>query len=180
MAKVLCILTDNFEDLEAIGPIAILRRAKIDVDVATLYKTCATGKYLNHLTNLMDLSKINYKDYDLLFLPGGPQWVVLENDPLVKEVIKYYHDNNKYIAAICAMPTVLGKMGYLKDKNYTCFKSMNEDFGGSFHDVYCIKDDKLITGMSAAAAIDFAFLILETLTDKTYAQKIKDSIYYKN
>lgn len=180
MPKVLCILTDNFEDLEAIGPIAILRRAKIDVDVATLYKTSATGKYLNHLTDLKDLSKINYKDYDLLFLPGGPQWVVLENDPFVREVIKYYHDNNKFIAAICAMPTVLGKMGYLKDKNYTCFKSMNEDFGGIFHDTYCIKDDKLITGMSAAAAIDFAFLILETLTDKTYAQKIKDSIYYKN
>ena len=61
MPKVLCILTDNFEDLEAIGPIAILRRAKIDVDVATLYKNSATGKYLNHLTDLKDLSKINYK-----------------------------------------------------------------------------------------------------------------------
>lgn len=178
MPKVLCILTNNFEDLEAIGPVAILRRAKIDVDVATLYNDNATGKYLNHLCDLKDLSKINYKDYDLLFLPGGPQWMALEKDPLVREVIKYYHDNEKYIAAICAMPTVLGRMGYLKDKNYTCFTSMNDDFNGTYNDVYCIKDGKLITGRSAAAAIDFAFLILETLTDKEYCKKIKESIYY--
>ena len=89
MPKVLCILTDNFEDLEAIGPIAILRRAKIDVDVATLYKNDATGKYMNHLTNLKDLSKIDYKNYDLLLLPGGPQYIVLEKDKLVNEVIKF-------------------------------------------------------------------------------------------
>ena len=163
MPKVLCILTDNFEDLEAIGPIAILRRAKIDVDVATLYK---------------NLSKIDYKNYDLLLLPGGPQYIVLEKDKLVNEVIKFYFENNKYIAAICAMPTVLGKLGYLKNKNYTCFTSMNDNFGGYYHDEYCLKDGKLITARSAAAAIDFAFLILETLTNKEYCKQIKDSIYY--
>lgn len=178
MPKVLCILTDNFEDLEAIGPIAILRRAKIDVDVATLYKNDATGKYMNHLTNLKDLSKIDYKNYDLLLLPGGPQYIVLEKDKLVNEVIKFYFENNKYIAAICAMPTVLGKLGYLKNKNYTCFTSMNDNFGGYYHDEYCLKDGKLITARSATAAIDFAFLILETLTNKEYCKQIKDSIYY--
>ena len=57
---------------------------------------------------------------------------------------------------------------------------MNEDFGGTYCDDYAVRDRNFITGKSAAAVLPFAFLIVETLMGKDYAQKVKDSIYYKD
>lgn len=177
--KVLCILTDGFEDIEAIGTIALLRRSGIGVDVATLYNKQATGKYQNTIVNLEDIHSINTQDYDGLFLPGGPHYEELENDSTTQSIIHHFFTENKYVAAICAAPTILGRMGYLKDKKYTCFTSMNEDFGGTYIDDYAVIDNKLITGKSAAAVIDFAFAIIKTLQSEAQEKLIKKQIYYE-
>ena len=87
-------------------------------------------------------------------------------------------ENNKIVAAICAAPTILGRQGYLKDRNYTCFTSMNEDFGGTYVDQYTVSDGNLITGRSAAASIDFAFAFMEKLIGKEKCEEVKTSIYY--
>ena len=174
-------LGEGFEEIEALTCVDLLRRAEIEVSTVSVGERIVTGAHGIKVTADMLITEASMDKCQMIILPGGmPGTLNLQNNPTLSSYIDDFYKEGKYIAAICAMPTVLGKMGYLKDKNYTCFKSMNEGFGGTFHDVYCIKDDKFITGMSAAAAIDFAFLILETLTDKTYTQKIKDSIYYKN
>ena len=94
--------------------------------------------------------------------------------------IGYAFAKYKKVAAICAAPTILGKLGFLKNKKYTCFPPLNEDFGGNYIDRYVVKDNNLITGKSAAATIDFAFAIVEELLGKNYAESIKNSIYYYN
>ena len=83
------------------------------------------------------------------------------------------------VAAICASPTILGHMGLLKGKDYTCFTAMNEDFGGHFKDQYAVIDGNIITGPSAAAAVDFGLAIAENLCGKEKAEEVKKSIYYK-
>ncbi len=179
--KVLCILTDGFEDIEAIGTISILRRAKIDVDIFSLNKNDATGRYITHMIDLLNSNSINdISSYDLLFIPGGPQYLVLEKSNLVKSLIVKFYEANKYIAGICAAPTLFGHLGLLQGKKYTCFTSMNEDFGGTYLDKYAVKDENIITGKSAAATIDFAFLIVESLVSKNYAEQVKNSIFYYN
>lgn len=178
--KVLCILTNGFEEIEALGTIAILRRANINVDIYSLHSNFATGRYDVTISNLCDLNLLNLDNYDLLFIPGGPQYKELEENQFFKDVILDFYYKNKRIAAICAGPTILGKLGLLKNKNYTCFNSMNEDFGGNYIDRYVVKDNNLITGKSAAATIDFAFAIVEELLGKNYAESIKNSIYYYN
>lgn len=175
--KILCILTDNFEEIEAIGTIAILKRAGLEVDIASLKGSFATGRYGVKISDLFDIDNIDYKNYDLLFIPGGPQYAVLEKTPIVLEAIKYYA-HNKYLAGICAAPTIFGHLGLLKNKNYTCFKSMNEDFGGTYIDTYAVRDGNIVTGISAAGTIDFAFLIVEMLLGKEKADQVKASIYY--
>ena len=85
---------------------------------------------------------------------------------------------DKFVSAICAAPTILGHRGYLKGKNYTCFTSMDEDFGGTYENKYAVRDGNIITGISAAGTIDFAFLIIETLLGKEHSDKVKNSIYY--
>lgn len=178
--KVLLILTNGFEEIEAIGTIAILRRANIKIDVFSLNEeNLTTGRYEVPIPlNKFDLNKVNLNVYNMLFIAGGPEYKELESRKDFLDLIKYFYDNGKFISAICAAPTILGHLGYLKNKKYTCFKSMNEDFGGTYIDKYSVIDEKIITGISAAGVIDFAFSIVEALKGKEEAEKVKNSIYY--
>ena len=83
------------------------------------------------------------------------------------------------MCAICAGPTLLGHAGYLKGRNYTCFTAMDEDFGGHYQPDYAVQDGRIITGKSAAAVIEFAFLILQAVAGKETADKTKKEIYYQ-
>lgn len=179
--KVLLIITDGFEDIEALGTVALLRRAKIEVDIFSLRKENIVGSYGTNLSLPVFNNKDNNIDlsiYDLLFIAGGKEYVELESSSTFIDVIKYFYNHDKYIAAICAGPTILGHLGYLKNKKYTCFKSMNEDFNGTYIPKYSVVDGKIITGISAAGVIDFAFNIISTLKGEEYSEMVKNSIYY--
>mgnify|MGYP002071571089 CR=1 FL=1 len=178
MKRVLCIMCDGFEELEAVGTIALLRRANIQVDLCTWNQSCVSGRFDITISNIKDLKQTDIKNYDALFLPGGPHYKELEQNQAVKDIINYFEKTNKYLAAICAAPTILGRMGLLRNRQYTCFTSMNEDFGGFYQDRYVATDDNLITGRSAAAVIDFAFAFIEALCGKEHADQVKQEIYY--
>ena len=175
--KVLTILTNGFEEIEAVGTIALLKRAGLTVDIACLHDYSATGRYDVTISNLKNLDEVNYKEYGLIFIPGGPEYVELSNTDKVLEIIKFAAEH-AYLAGICAAPTIFGKLGLLKGKHYTCFTSMDEGFGGTYENKYAVRDGNIITGISAAGTIDFAFLIIETLLGKEHSDKVKNSIYY--
>lgn len=176
--KVMCILTDGFEELEAVGTIALLRRAGICIDVFAIDHTSATGRFDITMSSLQELTDADPAAYDMLFLPGGPHYQKLEASEQVLTILKAFMEQGKLVSAICAAPTILGRQGYLKGKRYTCFTSMNEDFGGTYVDQYTVTDGNIITGRSAAAVIDFAFAIIEKLEGHEKAQEVKASIYY--
>lgn len=176
--KVLCILTNGFEEIEAIGSIAILRRGGIDLDIFSLHNTTSIGRYGVTIANLNDIKNLQLDKYEALLIPGGPQYAELEANKYFLNIIKEFNNQQKLIAAICAGPTILGHLGLLKNKQYTCFTSMNEDFGGEYINTYAVKSGNIITGISAAATIDFAFMFLEALTSKEHAEQIKNQIYY--
>lgn len=175
--KVLTILTDGYEEIEAIGTIAILKRAGLEVDIATLHGKKAVGKHDIEISSLKHFYKVDYTKYDLIFIPGGPEYVELSMTPRVLDAIKFAAEH-AYLAGICAAPTIFGKLGLLKDLRYTCFTSMDEDFGGTYVNEYAVMDKNIITGISAAGTIDFAFLIVEALLGKEKADQVKKSIYY--
>lgn len=177
--KVCMIITDGFEEVEAIGTFAILRRGDIEVDIYSLLDKDATGRFGLTCTNLKPFSKIKEEDYDAIILPGGPEYKAIEASKDVSDLIKQFNDKNKLICAICASPTILGRKGYLKGKDYTCFTSMNEDFGGNYKEQYVVKDGNLITGRSAAASIDFGFEILRALKGEEKEKATKEEIYYE-
>jgi len=173
------LLADGFEDIEAIGTFAILRRCGLDVDLYALSGKNTAGKFGLVCTELKDFAHLNAADYEAVVLPGGPAYATLEKNEKVQQIIREYLQNNKVVAAICASPTILGKKGFLKGKNYTCFTAMNEDFGGHFLDKYAVTDGNIITGQSAAAAIDFGFAVAEKLVGKETVEKVKKAVYYK-
>ena len=161
--KVCMIVTNGFEEIEAIGTYAILRRGGLDVDIYSLAGSEATGRFGVTCAKLTPFNQIDTAHYDALVIPGGRDFM----------------DTGRITAAICAGPTILGRAGYLKGRKYTCFTAMNQDFGGIYQEDYAVKDGNVITGKSAAATIDFAFMVLEAVAGKETADQTKKEIYYK-
>lgn len=179
MKKVCLLLADGFEELEAVGTYAMLSRGGLDVDVYALANQDTTGRFGLTCTKLHPFSHLNASYYDALVLPGGPGYALLEKNEHVQKLIQQFIDSGRVVAAICASPTILGRAGYLQGKKYTCFTSMNEDFGGDFTGEYVTVDGNIITGQSAAATVDFGLAIIEKLSGKEKAEEVKESIYYK-
>lgn len=175
--KALCILFDKFEELEAMGPITLLARAGIKTDIYSI-KNEAYGKHDVCISNLKSLNNLDCTNYDILFIPGGPHYSIVEGNEIAINTIKYFYNNKKPIACICAAPTILGRLGMLKGRKYTCFKPMNDDFGGQFIDTYVVQDDFILTGISAAASIDLGFLMIKYLLGEKMEKTVKESIFY--
>lgn len=178
--KAAVLLADGFEELEAMGPIDMLKRAGVEVDLISVEnKDSVTGRSDVTFTPVIKMKDYDFDSADALILPGGAGHVTLKNSPEVKEqILKFYNDPNRVLSAICASPTIFGHMGLLKDKNYTCFTSMNEDFGGTYLNEYAVIDGNLVTGKSAAATVDFGLALVRALLGKEKEAEIAESIYY--
>lgn len=176
--KALALIFNGFEELEAMAPFALLRRAKIDLTIAS-NDTVVTGAHNISLANIVNINNINYKDYDCLIIPGGPHYKYLRIAENVHEIIKYFMENNLIVAAICAAPTIIGQLGYLKNRKYTCFTSMNADFKGIHIDKPVVVDGNLITARSVAASIDFAYEIIRQVAGEDILKEVLEHIYYE-
>lgn len=175
--KILALIFDGFEEEEAMAPFALLRRANATLTIAS-YKTTVVGNHNIAITNVELINNVNYKDYDCLLVPGGPHYIFLRQDEGVHEIIRYFFTNNKIVAGICAAPTIFGMLGFLKGKKYTCFTSMNEDFGGTYTDSGVEVDGNLITSKSVAYSIDFAYAIIEKTMGRDALETVWKKIYY--
>ncbi len=175
--KVAVVMDNGFEELEAMGPIALLRRCGLEVDIVSVQGTSVTGRFGVTYSLAFDIQTYDFKNVDCLVIPGGPHYAKIEKNEKVLSLMHEFAES-KVLAAICAAPTVLGKEGILKGKKYTCFKNMDEDFGGDYQYAYTVTDGNIITGISAAASIEFAFAIAEKLLGKEKVEQVKASIYY--
>ena len=176
--KILAIIFDGFEEEEAMAPFALLRRAGANLTIASTKKD-VTGNHDITLTNISLLSEINFNDYECLIIPGGPHYKFLQTSSMVHEIITHFIKNNKIVCAICAAPTIIGDLGFLKGKNYTCFTSMNKDFGGNYKDLGVVVDGNLITAKSVAYSIDFAYAIIEKVMGPDVLDIVWKHIYYE-
>ncbi len=177
--KVLAIIYEGFEEEEAMAPFALLKRAGAELDIAS-NTTTVRGSHNICLSEINLLNNINYKDYDCLIIPGGGgQFKNLCQSLEAQKIIKYFYDNNKLLCGICAAPVVFGRLGILKGKNYTCFSSMNEDCGGTYHDKGVVKDGNVITSRSVAYSIDFAYEIIKALFGQEKLNQVWKQIYYE-
>ncbi len=178
--KVLTLIATGYEDLEAIGTIALLRRAKIDVDVCSVENLRhVLGHYGVNVEVDILLNDIDTSEYDALFLPGGMPGVDnLFKEELVHELVKHF-SAHKILACICAAPSIPGRLGLLKDKKFTCYPGF-EDYcqGGIYQSEQVVVDNNLITGKAAGCVHEFAFAIIAKLKGVHMAEKIKTSIYY--
>ncbi|RRJ97545.1 DJ-1 family protein [Opitutaceae bacterium TAV4] len=177
MPTVLAILPEGFEELEAVAPIDVLRRAGAQVTLASDTDNLrVTGR--NQLTLQADfpLSFVSETLYDLLLIPGGPGVKNLRANTRVRECVLRHHQHHKWIAAICAAPTVLADAGLLTGRRYTAHPSVASELTCLLPDQRVVVDGNIITSRGAGTALDFGLKLVEVLFNPYAAQEIARSI----
>jgi len=167
-------LAEGFEEIEAIAVIDILRRANIKVDVVGIEDEIVSGR--NGIKVLCDkiITDVKPDDYDGIVLPGGnPGYKNLENNQQVINLIKTYNNRGKLIAAICASPTILERLGVLEGKKATCYPTMKDRLK-NYVDERVVADKNVITSQGPGTAIEFALEIVRFFNPSVYDQLKKD------
>jgi 4-methyl-5(b-hydroxyethyl)-thiazole monophosphate biosynthesis len=164
--SVLVLLANGFEDIEALSVIDVLRRAKIEVDLVSIDQREVVSSSDVHYLFSKTINDIDVKDYQLLFLPGGRGVKLLDESTKVRDIIRQFYDSDRYIAAICAAPSILGKMGLLNHKSFTCFPGFERHCQhGKYHLVDVIQDGNIITGRGVAYAMEFGLYLVKLLSN---------------
>ncbi|HEL9629674.1 DJ-1/PfpI family protein [Streptococcus suis] len=164
MKKVAVLFAEGFEEIEALVPVDIFRRAGFQCDMIGLSGLEVNGSHA--ITISVDkLFNGDLSEYDLIVLPGGmPGSMNLrDDDRLIAELQKAVSDG-KRVAAICAAPIVLEKAGLLENRNYTCFPGKENDIQSGIHlTETVVVDGQIITSRGAGTSFDFAYKLVELL-----------------
>ncbi len=130
----LCILAQGFEEIEALAVVDILRRAELEVKTVGVTGEIVGGSHgivvaCDTVEGVIDPSAA-----ELIVLPGGiPGTLNLEKSAVVKEAIRSAMEDNRYIGAICAAPSILGHMGYLDDREITCYPGFESQMPKAYY-----------------------------------------------
>lgn len=164
MKKIAVLFKEGYEEVEALTPVDILRRANVQVDMIGMDSDMVTSSH--QITIKMDkVFDESIDEYDGIVLPGGlPGSTNLRDDERITDLIKNFFDNGKLVAAICAGPIALAKAGVLKDKVCTCAPGFEDQLtGANYQEAIVQIDGNVITGKGPAAALEFGYSILEYL-----------------
>ena len=183
MAKVYEFLATGFEDIEALIPLDIMRRAGVDFKTVSitgdLYVESAHGVSIKADMLIEDA---DMSDADLIMLPGGlPGATNLNAHNDVKKAIIEQNARGKMIGAICAAPMVLGGIGLLQGRRATCYPGFEKYLeGAEYTHELCTVDGNITTGEGPAAALPYAYTLLAALTDRQTADQVAEGMMYKH
>jgi len=177
MPTALVILADGFEELEAFAPIDLMRRGGIEVTVASLNENRhATGR--SNITAHADaaLSSVQGRMFDLVFLPGGAGVKNLRADPRVKDLLLQHDAAGRWLAAICAAPTVLNDSGLLKGRRYTAHFSVADELPAILASERVVTDGTITTSRGAGTAVEFGLHLVALLVSPVKSTEISKAI----
>lgn len=170
-------LDNGFEEIEAITTIDLLRRANIALTTVSI-----TGNELvlgaHHIAVKADalMANVDFSDAEMLILPGGA--TKLHECPALCDLLVAHNEQDKLIAAICAAPSVLGRLGILAGKQATCYPGFESYLGESYIDGLVVESKNIITAKGPGLSADFAFCIIEKLADSEIADQVYDAAQY--
>ena len=179
MKKVFIFLADGFEEIEAIAPIDILRRAELDVVTVSISDSkTVTGAHGIKVEADQLFTETTFGENDYYVLPGGYDGMLnLSAHQSVNELLKKQHSEGKKLAAICASPSVLGKLGILEGKEAICYPGFEGKLTGAvISKKSVVEDGNVITGKGPGVAVQFALKIVESLKGKETASQVSDSL----
>ena len=183
MAKVYVFLADGLEEVEAMTPVDVLRRAGNEViTVSVMGRKWIRGSHKIYLEADRLIQEVKCEDGDLYVLPGGGEGTknLAENHDLA-QILNSAYISGSHIAAICAAPSIFGKMGFLESRKATVYPGMEDTLiGAEYQDVPVVTDDNVTTGHGPGAAFDFAFELVRILNGEDSARELKKQMVFQH
>ncbi len=175
--KGLILLANGFEDTEALTTVDVLRRAQIQIDMISVmhHIQVESSHGVGILCDAL-YEQVNLDEYQFLVIPGGAAvFNHLSKMSIIDETIHHFMNKNQCIAVICAAPILLGKLGYLKNKQYVCFHGCEDvSFQGIYQEKMGVcEDGNIISAKSMYYTIEFALKMIEKIKGKQWAIKVK-------
>ncbi|RMH79906.1 MAG: DJ-1/PfpI family protein [Acidobacteria bacterium] len=181
MAKVAIVLAEGFEEVEAVAPIDVLRRAGVEVLIAGLTKDPVPSARNLRIVPDTTVDELKAEELDMVILPGGAGGVErIKKDPRVEMLLKQMEEKKKLIGAICAAPTALASFGLLKGRKATVYPSLVEDIKpAEFVNQAVVEDQNIITSQGPGTALEFSLKLVEKLIGKEKAKEVAGRMLVK-
>ncbi|MDR1548371.1 MAG: DJ-1/PfpI family protein [Hungatella sp.] len=181
MGKVFAFLADGSEEVELLAVVDILKRGGQEVTLVSVTgKKDVVGAHQIKIQADFEFSEVDCKNADVLFLPGGmPGTRNLGAHGGLLNSLKEAHGENRRIAAICAAPSILGKLGMLEGRKATCFPGFEPELKGALYTKQgVVTDGNITTARGLGYALDLGIELLGLLTDENHARQVKEAIQY--
>ena len=174
------LLGTGFEEMEAMTPCDLLRRAGLEVALVGVNGMEITGSHRITVRADIPLDAVHIQDMEMLILPGGLRGVQsLKECGAAMELTRRAWEAGKYVCAICAAPTILASISVVGDRNAVCYPGKEPEMGSArIVDAPVVQSGKLITGRAAGASIPFALKLIETLKGREEAERIAKQIVF--
>lgn len=173
------LLGTGFEETEAIAPLDLLRRAGVEALTVGVNGKLVKGGHGIGIEADIELSQMDLTAMDMIVLPGGLGGVAsVRASEQAMEALRFAWENGKFVAAICAGPTVLADLHITDGKKATCYPGCEADMGSAhmISNAACVRDGNLITGTSAGCAIPFGLALVEALKGEEAAKDVAAKI----
>ena len=173
------LLGTGFEETEAIAPLDLMRRANIEVLTVGVNGKTVFGGHGIGIEADITIGEMDLTEMDMIVLPGGLGGVAsVRASDQAMAALRFAWENGKFVAAICAGPTVLADLGITDNKNITCYPGCESGCSGANYipGAACIRDGNLITGTSAGCALPFALALVKALKGEETAKSVADSL----
>lgn len=179
--RVYIFLADGFEEIEGLTVVDLLRRAGIDtVTVSVMGRREITGSH--RIVVLADelIENVTPDKTDMLVLPGGmPGTLHLGACESLVGFLKAADERKSMMAAICAAPTLFGKLGFLEGKKAICYPGMEDELIGAAVTIEpVVTDGHITTSRGLGTAIPFALRLIALILGQEKADTIAESIVY--
>lgn len=175
-------LATGFEDIEAIAPVDIMRRAGLEVQTVSITgEEIVTSAHGVGIASDLMLSEVDFSQAEMLVLPGGlPGSTNLNACQPLTRAIKCHFESGGPIAAICAAPLVYGHLGLLQGRRATCYPGVERELAGATYTAAIVEcDGNIITGKGPAAAFEFGYTIVDFFLGEGASQPLRQGMIYK-
>ncbi|MBR2043583.1 MAG: DJ-1/PfpI family protein [Clostridia bacterium] len=174
-------LADGFEEMEAIAPVDILRRLNIPVTTVGVTGKEVKGSHAVTVTADVTVYEADFSNLSALVLPGGmPGTTNLGNNQALCDLIVKSHNEGKLLAALCAAPSVFGRLGVLDNRDFTCYPGFEKGIKGNYKRLPLVISNQkstVITAWGPGAAYRFGFALAEyIIKDSTKVEALKASM----
>ena len=180
MRSVYVFCADGFEVVEGLTAVDLLRRAGVSVTMVSIMgRTKITGAR-NISVNTDILIEDIKEEADMLVLPGGmPGTNYLRDHEGLAELLKKQYEAGKWVAAICAAPSVFGGLGFLKDRKATCYPGFEDKLiGAEIVNKAVVTDGNVITSRGLGTSMEFGFELIKKLISEEKAEEVREQIVF--